>query len=192
MRTGIRSGALVLVAMAATLTVRVAKQSQMAAIGEPAGTASQEPAKPAATVSPRASGRKIPCKTAENASSCYWTRGRLERYLSFGGQDNGEDARWHLWKIGTRRVVRVCNGPSHFPPLSSEDCMVPEFPPNLQQVYNDPRNWGPSFVDDTRLSPLTIFGDFEICPLEPERRGKMQSVCSESAKNIFVDRPASE
>jgi hypothetical protein len=24
--------------------------------------------------------RKIPCKTSENAASCYWTRGRLQEY----------------------------------------------------------------------------------------------------------------
>jgi hypothetical protein len=93
-----------------------------------------------------------------------------------------------LWKIGTRRVVRVCNGPSHFPPHSSDDCIDPEFPVNLERVYKDPWNWEPSFIDDTRLSPPTVFGDFEICPLEPEKKDKMQAVCMESAKNVFIDR----
>jgi hypothetical protein len=59
-----------------------------------------------------AATRKIPCKMPENASMCYWTRGRV----TLGA--------------GT--------------------------------------------------------GDFEVCPLEPERPGWMQAACIESAKNIFI------
>ncbi len=181
-----------LLGMTALIAANVPSEPQAPGTGGAAGTSSQGPAKSAARASSSAAGkRKIPCKTPENASLCYWTHGRLERYLSFDGED-GEDARWHLWKIGTRRVVRVCNGPSHFPPLSSDDCAAPEFPANLQQVYKDRRNWEPSFIDETRLSPLTVFSDFEICSLEPERKGKMQSVCMESAKSIFVDRTVPE
>lgn len=178
-----------LLVTAALVVANVAGEPQAPATGG-RSTAAQDQSKSATSASTSSRRRKIPCKTPENASQCYWTHGRLERYLSFDGED-GEDARWHLWKIGTRRVVRVCNGP-HFPPLSWDDCATPEFPANLQQVYKDRRNWEPSFIDDTRLSPLTVFGDFEICSLEPERKGKMQTVCMESAKGIFVDRTVPE
>jgi hypothetical protein len=35
--------------------------------------------------------------------------------------------------------------------------------------------------------PDSTWADFEVCPLEPERKGWMQAVCIESAKNIFLD-----
>jgi hypothetical protein len=40
-----------------------------------------------------------------------------------------------------------------------------------------------------RLDPSKncIYGDFEVCPLEPERPGAMQMSCIESAKNIVVE-----
>ena len=34
----------------------------------------------AQAVPQNAAKRKIPCKTPENAASCYWTRGRLNFY----------------------------------------------------------------------------------------------------------------
>ena len=33
---------------------------------------------------------------------------------------------------------------------------------------------------------LNVFGDFEICPLEPERKGERQYACVESTKITFV------
>jgi hypothetical protein len=33
-----------------------------------------------------------------------------------------------------------------------------------------------------------MFGDFEVCPLEPEKPHTMQASCVESAKNIVIDR----
>ncbi len=41
--------------------------------------------------------RKILCKTPENASTCYWTRGKLNFY----------DPSYRIWKIGTKRVLGV-------------------------------------------------------------------------------------
>jgi hypothetical protein len=31
-----------------------------------------------------------------------------------------------------------------------------------------------------------VYGDFEICPFTPERKGYMQMVCVESASHLFV------
>jgi len=95
---------------------------------------------------------------------CYWTHGRL----NFA---NGDPA-YRIWKIGTKRILGVYSGPSRFPPRTDADSELPEFPPNVDEVFRPPNNW--------------IFADFEICPLEPERKGEMLAVCIESAKNIVV------
>jgi hypothetical protein len=77
----------------------------------------------AAQAIPRQSGgqkqtpnRKIPCKTPENAASCYWTHGRLAVY-------DGNPS-WRLWKIGTKRILGIHSGPHPTDPLDSEH---PEF-----------------------------------------------------------------
>ncbi len=180
---GVLGGAVMLLVMAALFTAGVARQSQAPARNT-ANPASQDQPKNSATASASARRRKIPCKTPQNASLCYWTHGRLELYLSF----HDENAPWHLWQVGTQRLLQICNGPSHFPPRNGDDCITPEFPANLDRIYKDPRNWAPSFIDDTRLSPLDVFADFEICPLEAEKKGKMQAVCIESARKILVEK----
>lgn len=43
--------------------------------------------------------RTIPCKTPHNASSCYWTHGRIGFY-------NGTPA-IRLWKVGTNRLLGI-------------------------------------------------------------------------------------
>jgi hypothetical protein len=32
----------------------------------------------------------------------------------------------------------------------------------------------------------SVFGEFEVCPFTPERKGHMQMVCVESAKRLVV------
>jgi hypothetical protein len=68
-----------------------------------------------------------------------------------------------------------------------DDVFNPELPAELQRAYE---------ADNRRLKretgimwavPPPVFADFEICPLEPERKGEMQAVCIESAKNIFIE-----
>jgi hypothetical protein len=111
--------------------------------------------------------RKIPCKTPENAASCYWTHGRLSIY-------NGNPS-LRVWKIGTKHLLGIYGGPSTFPPRTSEDSESPELPPNLENL-------------DGALEGGEIFADFEVCPLRPEHPHQMQPACIESAKNIFVHR----
>ncbi len=110
------------------------------------------------------SKRNIPCKTPANAELCYWTHGRLGTY-------NGTPA-FRLWKIGTHRLLGIYSGPSA--DRYSDDNEHPEFPKNVERAFK----------------PLTnrIYADFEVCPLEPERRGAMQAACIESAKNIVVEK----
>ncbi len=112
--------------------------------------------------------RKIPCKTPENAASCYWTRGRLS-------VANGNPS-LRVWKIGTKHVFGIYSGPSTFPPRTSEESESPELPANLEDL------------DDALDDGGVIFADFEMCPLRPEHPGQMQPACIESAKKIFAYR----
>jgi len=117
------------------------------------------------------SKRKIPCKTPAIASSCYWTHGRLR-------MSNGNPS-YRLWKIGTNRLLGIHSGPSA--DLYGLDNESPEFPSNV---------WQKLWVSIPKNSPWpnTIFADFEVCPLEPEKRGAMQAACIEAAKNIVVEK----
>lgn len=111
--------------------------------------------------------RKIPCKTPDNAPTCYWTRGRLGVY-------NGNPS-FRVWRIGTTKIVGIHSGPDaqrHDP----EDGEHPEFPANLERLVDQ-------VVDGHR-----VFADFEICPFAPERRGEMQFGCIESAKHIALEK----
>src|SRR5690242_3413483 len=73
--------------------------------------------------------RKIPCKTPENAASCYWTRGRLTFY--------NINVSYRIWKVGTNRILIVYSGPSTYPPhgAATLDATNPELPRNLEKVY---------------------------------------------------------
>jgi hypothetical protein len=108
--------------------------------------------------------RKIACKTTSNASSCYWTHGRLAFY-------NGTPA-YRLWKIGTHRLLGIYSGPS-VDRENSLDNEGPEFPQNVEAILPPPFEGA-------------VFGDFEVCPLEPEEPGVMQAACIESAKNLAL------
>ncbi len=168
-----------LVAAVALFTAGVARQSQAPATGV-AGPASQDQAKASTKTSPSSRGRKIPCKTLESASLCYWAHGRLSVY-------NGNPSD-RIWKIGTRRILGVFNGPSHFPPSTIADDEDPELPVNLEMAYEaDYRRWKQSEGNRDYEFPV-VFADFEVCPLEPEKKGEMQAVCVESAKNIFLQK----
>jgi hypothetical protein len=109
--------------------------------------------------------RKIPCKTPENAASCYWTHGRLNFY-------NGAPS-YRIWKIGTKRILGVYGGALTYPPRADKDSQLPEFPSEIDRVFRPPDN--------------AVYADFQIRPLEPERKGEMQAVCIESASNIAVE-----
>ena len=108
--------------------------------------------------------RTVPCRTPANTASCYWTHGRLHSY-------NGTPA-FRLWKIGTHRLLGIYSGPSV--DRTGLDNENPEFPENVERAFQPPQN--------------IIFGDFEVCPLEPERQGVMQAACVEAAKNLVVEK----
>jgi hypothetical protein len=151
------------------------------------GTASQGAAKQSSMASPgtgtsSASKRKIPCKTPENVSLCYWTHGRLSFYI--------QHPPLRIWRIGTDRLLGVYSGAPSFPPRDTSELFLPELPVNLSRIYEDPANWEPpeEVIDPHVHWAHSIFADFEVCPLAPEKRGEMQPVCIDSAKNIFVQK----
>jgi hypothetical protein len=117
--------------------------------------------------------RKIPCKTPENASMCYWTRGRLSTYEGWPP--------WRMWKVGTKRILAIYSGPSTWkaPEARVKDAENPELPTNVLTAYPQPAK---------SAVPPVIFADFEICPLDEEHPGVMQHACIESARNIAVQK----
>ena len=137
----------------------------------------------AAQAIPQATAKRtIPCKTPENAASCYWMRGRLTFY--------NINVSYRIWKVGTKRLLIVYSGPSTYPPRGGAalDATNPEFPANLEKIYEAEYKHRVAIKDAIPGWPDPVFADFEVCPLEPERKGEMQAVCIESAKNIFVQR----
>jgi hypothetical protein len=110
--------------------------------------------------------RRIACKTSENSGSCYWTHGRLNIA-------NGTPT-VRLWKIGTKRILAIHSGPDYKKGDDQENDS-PELPSNVETALSKSK-YG------------SIFADFEICPLEPEETGVMQTVCIESGKNIVAVR----
>jgi hypothetical protein len=166
-----------LLAMVTLLTASVARRPPAPATGI-ADPASQDQPKNSATGPANASRRKIPCKTPENASLCYWTHGRLSVYEGW--------VTFRIWKIGTRRMLGVFSGPSRYPATTDEDAENPEFPPELDKALeaNQRRHKRSTGTMWTVTPP--VFADFEVCPLRPEEKGVRQPICIESAKNIFV------
>jgi len=38
------------------------------------------------------------------------------------------------------------------------------------------------------FTKASVFGDFEVCPLAPEKEGHMQPACIESARNLVPEK----
>ena len=166
-------GAQALPRQAAQIASRQAAQSDAAA-GASAGAKSAKSA-----AAPKPYVRKVPCKTPENASMCYWAHAEIR--IASG------DPSFRLWKIGTKRILAIYSGPSHFPPKTDEDSEQPEFPASVDNAWDAAYKLKIKTKNPDQALPDPMFGDFEVCPLEPEHRGWMQSVCLESAKNLVVE-----
>lgn len=83
-------------------------------------------------------------------------------------------------------MLGVFNGPSHFPPATAADEEA-ELPNNLTSAYEVEGRRMKRLTGKDSVWPPIVFADLEICPLRPAKEGSMQSVCIESAKNIFVE-----
>jgi hypothetical protein len=139
------------------------------------------PASPPQAAAPQPNAvpqRKIPCKVPENASMCYWTRGRLSFY-------EGNPA-YRIWKVGTKRILGIYSGPDS-ERIDALDNEHPEFPTSLDRVFGAEYKRNVELKRDDPYLVGPIYADFEICPVEPEKPGTMQSVCIESAKNMFAE-----
>ncbi len=98
------------------------------------------------------------CKgNAKVIGACYSVHGRLSL-----GADTVE---LRLWPVGTQTMLGVSNGPE------INDAENPIYPKamNLPSAGKD------------------IYGDFEVCPFTPERKGAMQFVCIESASHLVAE-----
>lgn len=157
------------------LAVAVAAQAVPQSGPQTAASHSGAAAQPSAAPQPQ---RKIPCKVPENASMCYWTRGMITCC-------NGNPS-MRMWKVGTKRILGILSGPNSWQ-INPEDSLNPELPVNLGRAYSAEYRRKEAAKDTDAGVHGPVFGDFEICPLEPERPGWMQPVCIESAKNIFFD-----
>jgi hypothetical protein len=77
-----------------------------------------------------------------------------------------DTVRLYLWPVGTKRMLGVTGGPI------LDDAIDLIFPRNLE-------------FDSAGEA---IFGDFEVCPFTPERKGHLQLVCIESATHLVKKR----
>ena len=168
-----------LVAAMALAMIGIAKTSR-ASWASAVQRASQDRAKPTAPDSAAPSARKIPCKTPQNASMCYWTHGRL-------AIANGNPS-LRLWSIGTHGILGVFNGSSRFPPRTTADDENPELPRELDRAYEVNNRAQLKATGIMWALPPPAFADFEVCPLAPEHNGWMRPVCIECAKNIFIEK----
>ena len=91
-----------------------------------------------------------------------------------------------MWKVGTKRIMGILSGPNS-QRHDLEDSLHPELPSNLERAYEAEYKRRVAMKDPDAGDSEPVFGDFEVCPLEPERPGWMQPVCIESATNIFVE-----
>ncbi len=168
-----------LLAMTAFIAANAPGEPQAPATGG-TSTRAQDQSKSATSASTSSPKRKIPCKTPENAATCYWAHSRLSYY--------SVNFTWLLWKIGTHRILKICDEPTFLSMQSTGDCLAPEFPANLERIYDsDRRRWkrGGGHGD---YYPPDVYADFEICPLERERKGERQYACVESAKVTFAQK----
>lgn len=120
--------------------------------------------------------RKIPCKTPASAQSCYWTHGRLTFCCGTPAV--------RLWKIGTHRVLGIFSGPEAYSSTRGEilegDNEHPELPKSVEDLTSQFRA---NSMDNTLPA---VFGDFEVCPLDPEKPKTMQAACIQTAKNLIA------
>jgi hypothetical protein len=116
--------------------------------------------------------RDEPCKSSNLAPSCFQTHARL------GAGEGTPSVR--LWPIGSHRLYGIYSNRQGFADrYTTLDSEAPGLPPEVEraatriQKVSGPGGW-------------TLFGDFEVCPLEPHIEGHMQAACIASATHIFV------
>lgn len=110
----------------------------------------------------------VPAATASATSSppartgqCVWVHGRFAVY-------NGSSIQ-RIWIIGTKRIIA----------LSDYDKSVPPEIRAYERIASEKQNWGHA-----------LYGNFQVCALEPSRPGRMQHVRMLRTRNlIFRGKP---
>lgn len=110
--------------------------------------------------------RNQPCKTPENARSCTQVHGKL-----WAG-DGTPSTR--LWAIGSHQIFGIYSNRYGFVhDGETGDNEAPEL--HFMRPKSMPGQGG-----------WTLYGDFEVCPLEPKIQGRMQAACIAGATHIVV------
>lgn len=102
------------------------------------------------------------------ASMCFRTRARL--WLGNGTPSV------RLWPVGSHHIFGIYSNSYGFEHDDSTlDNESPELPREVRAQTPERSGW-------------TVYGDFEVCPLEPHKEGHMQAACVASASHIVADR----
>lgn len=109
--------------------------------------------------------RQEPCKTPETAQSCVQVHGRLRA-------GNGTPST-RLWQIGTHHVYGIYSNRYGF---THDDQTLDNEAPELHFAL-------PKSINSYGW---TVYGDFEVCPLEPLIQGHMQAACVVSAAHVVA------
>ena len=110
--------------------------------------------------------RKQPCKTPELTSICIQVHARL-------WEGNGTPST-RLWPIGTHHIYGIY---SNRYGLAHDDSTLDNEAPELHLTF-------PKGMPDN--GGWTVYGDFEVCPLEPHIPDHMQAACIASATHIVA------
>ena len=112
--------------------------------------------------------RQKPCKTPEISPSCLRIHGRLVA-------GNGTPST-RLWHIGTHHLYGIYSNRYGF---AHDSLTLDNEAPELH--FDFPRGM-------TEQGGWTVYGDFEVCPLEPLAQGHMQAACIAGATHIVVSK----
>ena len=93
---------------------------------------------------------------------CSWTHGRMTA-------GNGTPA-IRIWPRGTHRLLGVVNL-EH--PIA-DDAYAPTLPDHVSKLF-------------TRRNDFTVWGDFYVCPVAPERAGWMRFVIVKQARRLVLE-----
>jgi hypothetical protein len=113
--------------------------------------------------------RKQPCKTPALAPSCVQMHGRLR-------QGSGNPS-MRLWQIGTTHIYGIYTNKYGF---DHDDTIADNEGPTP-----------PANIDKLRYPEgglREIYGDFEVCPLEPPIEGHMQAACIANASHVIASK----
>ena len=110
--------------------------------------------------------RHQPCMTPDLAPTCIQVHARLSA-------GNGTPST-RLWPIGTHHIYGIYSNQYGFAHDGSTlDNESPQLPASVYKQIDKNGGW-------------TVYGDFEVCPLEPLKRDHMQAACIASASHIVA------